>query len=129
MIKNSEKFEKVKMEFIEVSGRRVFRAVLDDYRMENFEALLERAGTMIRNEAPGSVLCLTGVNDMTPLFTNKELFASYLRKNKPFIKASAIYGVPRIFVPILNTIDHFSGRSDIMVFNCEEDAVNWLVSR
>ena len=119
---------KVRLEFITVDGKRIFKASLLDYKFENFEGLLEKAGNMIRSERPGSVLCLTQVDNKTPIFTNKEIFAYYLEKNKPYMKASAIYGVHQYLVPILNAIDHFAGRSDIRIFDTEEEAVKWLVS-
>lgn len=118
----------IKMEFIDLSGKRVFRASVRGYRPAELDLILEAAGKLIRNEPPGSVLCLTEVNDLTPVITNKHKFADYLKMNKPYIKASAIFGVPSLLVSILNAIDHFAGRGDIMIFKYEEEAVKWLTS-
>ncbi len=120
---------KVKLGFTSVNGKRLFRAELNDYKGENFDELLVRGGKFIRNEPPGSVLCLCVFNDHTPMVTNKNDISEYLKANKPYIKASAACGFNKFFTPIYNAIFSISGRQDIRVFSSEKEATDWLLSR
>jgi hypothetical protein len=57
-----------------------------------------------------------------------ELFKEFTTHNKPYIIASAVYGLtgfPRIFV---NAVNQFSKR-DINLFDDPSKARNWLVTR
>jgi hypothetical protein len=122
-------FPDITIEVLTVNGAEVLRIDLNSYDGERFDKLLEFTGALIRSNPPGSVRLLTVMHPDTPMLTDKKHFSGYLQKNKPYIKASAYCGFPRILLPMMKSSLDFSGRNDIRFFDNEQDAVNWLVSK
>lgn len=118
----------VKMDFITVHGREIFRADVISIP-DDFAGMLEHAGNIIRSRPPGSVLCLTIAHDWVPIFTNRDIFIDYLKKNRPYIRATALYGLAQPLVHLLNSVINLAGRDNIRLFHGEKEAVDWLVAQ
>ncbi|MGD0566455.1 MAG: hypothetical protein ABSA34_03880 [Candidatus Goldiibacteriota bacterium] len=114
--------------FIEFKGKRILRSDINNCSMEQFEEMLEESGKIIRSEPLGSVLSLAAGGPGTPIFTNRDIFVEYLMKNMPYIKASAVSGLDRLKASMFLSVVAHSGR-ELMLFETEEEAKEWLASR
>ena len=115
-------------QFIVYKGRRILRIDIDNCPTEQFEEMLEESGKMIRSEPLNSVLSLAAGGPGTPIFTNRDIFVEYLKKNMPYMKASAVSGLDRLKASIFLSVVAPSGR-ELMLFETEQEAKDWLISR
>ncbi len=94
---------------------------------ENIE-VLEEARKLIATKPPGSVLLLT---DVTKAFFNAKgitALKDWSKSNTPYLRASAVLGISGIYRIIYESVVKLVGR-EIVCFDTEEEALDWLASR
>lgn len=114
-------------QFITYLGKRILRIDIDNCPMEQFEEMLKESGAMIRSEPLHSVLSLAAGGAGTPIFTNRDIFLEYLKKNQPYMKASAVSGLDKLKAPMFLSVIAPSHR-DLRLFDTEQEAKDWLAS-
>lgn len=75
-----------------------------------------------------SLLVLTNLAGCTVNKQSVELFKEFTSHNKPFIIASAVYGLTGFARVFVNAVNSFSKRN-INHFDTQEKARNWLVTQ
>jgi len=111
--------------FIECKGRKILRLDIDNCSAEEFEQVLVESARMIRAEPFNSVLSLAAGGEGTPIFTDKDGFINYISLNGPYMKASAVSGLPSMKADMLRGVVSGSSRN-IRLFRTEEEAKEWL---
>ena len=89
--------------------------------------IMHESTLYIRNQSPASVLTLSNVNGMRFTQEIKDLFNEFIEGNKPYIKASAVFGLNGLQL-IFNGLLRVTNRH-IDSFGSEKDAKDWLVSK
>lgn len=90
---------------------------------EEITALLNQSKEYIRSQPERSLLVLTNIEGMH--FNNevKTMFSDFVSGNKPYVKASAVYGISGLQRIIYNGVMRITGR-DIRSF----DTLSWVKS-
>lgn len=90
--------------------------------------VINEAKSFIRCQPPGSVTALTNIDGMH--FNNdiKDLFADFVKSNKPYIKVSAVVGVTGLKQIVYNGVMKLTGR-DVKAFSNMSVAKSWLISQ
>ncbi len=102
-----------------------------DFSGLKYLEVLARIGeykAFISNQKEKSLLVLTDVSGCEINKRTVEAFKEFTVHNKPYVIASAVFGLsgfPRIFV---NVVNQFSKR-DINLFNDSMTAKDWLISQ
>jgi hypothetical protein len=112
--------------FEEHRGHRILRLDFRHLAHEELLAAFVRAGEVIRAAPPRSLRILTLLGSR---FNEQsaEAFKAYALANKPHVLASAAVGTA--FWNVLVASLKLKGRSDVMVFEDEAAALDWLASR
>ncbi len=94
---------------------------------EEITALLNQSKEYIRSQPERSLLVLTNIEGMH--FNNevKTMFSDFVSGNKPYVKASAVYGISGLQRIIYNGVMRITGR-DIRSFDTLSLGKEWLVS-
>ncbi len=89
---------------------------------------IAEATPLIRERPEGSVLTLTDATEIgISKLANQEI-VEFVKGNKPFVKAAAIFGVSGLAAAILATVRVLSGR-ELAAFASREKALEWLIAR
>jgi hypothetical protein len=110
-------------------GREIFHMDFSNLNnMEDINGVINEGVRYIRSKPMNSLYCLTNISGMH--FSNeiKEQFQTFVKGNKPFIKASAVVGLSGLQQILYNGIMRITGR-DIKSFNTMDEAKDWLVSK
>jgi hypothetical protein len=96
--------------------------------LTEIKSVISQSIKHIRSQPLASVLALTNIKDMR--FSNevKDEFNSFMKGNKPHIKASAVVGLSGLQQIVYNGLMRITGR-DIKSFNTLNEAKDWLVSK
>jgi hypothetical protein len=89
---------------------------------------IEKYKAFIASHTPRSLLV---ISNLTGCVVNKrtvEAFKQFTLHNKPYIRASAVYGLSGFTRIFGNAVNHFSKR-DITLFDDVEKAKYWLVTK
>jgi len=118
-----------KTQIVEYQGRKIF--FIDFSNLKSFDevkAVTVEAKKYIHSQPAMSLLTLANVEGTH--FNNeiKEMFAEYVKSNKPYVKASAVIGVSGLKQILYNAIMKLSGR-DIRSFSTIVQAKDWLVQQ
>jgi hypothetical protein len=94
--------------------------------MEEIHSVMNEAKAFILKQPKASVIALTNIDEMH--FNNqiRDMFAEFIKNNKPHIKTSAIIGISGLKHILFNGLMKLTGR-DIKSFTTIELAKNWLV--
>lgn len=94
---------------------------------EEIEKLLAQSKAYIRSQPEKSLLILTNIEVMH--FNNevKAMFSEFISGNKPYVKASAVYGISGLQRIVYNGIMRLTGR-DIRSFETLTLGKEWLIS-
>lgn len=94
---------------------------------QDIRDIMVESAMYIRTQPRGSVITLTDISGMH--FSNevKDLFAEFIKGNKPYVKASAVIGVNGLQQILYNGLMKITGR-DIKSFSSTGVALDWLVS-
>ena len=88
--------------------------------------IMHESAQYIHSQPPASVLSLSNVTGMRFTQEIKELFNTFIEGNKPYIKASAVFGLNGLQL-IFNGLLRVTNRH-INSFSSEIEAKDWLVS-
>lgn len=83
---------------------------------------------LISKKPPKSCLVLTDVSGATYNKQVADAIKDFVKKNTPFIKASAVVGADGVRQVLLQTVI-FLTRRELKSCNSREEALDWLVSR
>ena len=97
-------------------------------KVDEITSVINDSIAYIRAKPYSSLYCLTNISGM--YFSNeiKDKFQSFVKGNKPFIKASAVVGLNGLQQIIYNGLMKITGR-DIKSFSTLDEAKEWLVSK
>jgi len=90
--------------------------------------ILDRAGELIKTQAPKSALVLTDVRDVGYDITSVEAMKNFASGNTPYVKASAVVGVTGMKKVIFQSVVRITGRK-IQTFDEPEKAKDWLAEQ
>lgn len=113
--------------FIEYKGKRILHIDINNCSAEEFDEMLSESVKIIRSQPCNSVLSLAVGGEGTPIFTNRDMFLQYLSLNAPYVKASAVAGLPVMKAEMFAGILSGSSR-DLRLFKTAEEAKDWLAS-
>jgi len=89
------------------------------------EPLLNETHKIVQEMGEGNARLLSNVEDTRYSKEISELAKEFVRRNTPYMKASAIVGVKGIQQILFQTLLKISGR-DIKLFEEESEALDWL---
>jgi len=115
------------VKFIEYKGRRILYHDMKDCDSSEFTEMLNKSMDLASKEPLQSILSIAVGGENTPIFTDQEMFINYLKKNTPYIKASAVACLPEIKEKMLASVMGKSERR-LQLFKTEEEALEWLIS-
>ena len=90
-------------------------------------SIIPEAITFISKKPPKSCLVLTDVSGATYNKPVAEAIKDFVKKNTPFIKASAVVGAEGVRQVLLQTVI-FLPRRELKSCNSRAEALDWLVS-
>jgi hypothetical protein len=118
-----------KSKIISYKGKNI---VFNDYShlktKEDVEKVINQAAEIIQVQKANTVLSLInfeGTHFNKPII---KAFSKAAQENKPYIKASAIYGVSGLGRIVIDGVIKLTGRK-LPTFSTEEEAKNYLVSQ
>jgi hypothetical protein len=96
--------------------------------VEEIRTVMNDAKEFIYKQPLSTVFALSNIDGMH--FNNqiKDLFAEFVKENKPYIKASALIGMNGLKQIVFNGLMRITGR-DIKSFSTIDEAKNWLISQ
>lgn len=115
------------VKFIEYKGQRILYHDMKDCDASEFAEMLNISIELASKEPLNSILSIAVGGENTPIFTDHEMFINYLKKNTPYIKASAVACLPEIKEKMLASVMNKSERK-LQLFKTEEEAFEWLLS-
>jgi hemerythrin len=107
-------------------GKRILRLDFTGLERTDLFVAFDLAGKTIRAEPPASLRILT-ILESSIASDTAEAFKSYALKNRPHVFASAIVGTS--FWKVIVTDLFGRGREDLVLFENETEALDWLSSR
>lgn len=114
-------------QIIEHVGKRIVFIDLSHAKVADISAAFGIAKPLIRSQPANSVLTLTNATGITIADAGNAQISMFLKTNKPFVKASAVYGATDLAKAILSTMRIITGRQ-VAAFDTREAAIRWLVS-
>ncbi|PKL92953.1 MAG: hypothetical protein CVV21_01005 [Candidatus Goldiibacteriota bacterium HGW-Goldbacteria-1] len=115
------------VKFVEYKGRRILYHDMKDCDASEFAEMLNKSMELASKEQPHSILSIAVGGENTPIFTDHEMFINYLKKNTPYIKASAVACLPEIKEKMLASVMNGAERK-LQLFKTEEEALEWLIT-
>ena len=112
--------------FVSHGGKRILRLDFGSLSRHELQDAFDLAGSMIAEAGPASLRILTLLGSAVTA-ESAEAFKRYALRNRPHVFASAIVATP--FWKIIVTDLLVRGREDLMLFDRELEALDWLASR
>lgn len=101
--------------------------VIGDQTKETIDEIFIQLYPVLKAAAPA--LFLNDMNHLGELsLATKWYAANCLKKNRPFIERSAVFGASKKLVAAAGAILRVAGRNDIQLFDRREDALAWLTA-
>lgn len=101
--------------------------VKGDQTKESIEEIFTQLFPVLKASAPALFL-----NDMRELgemsLATKWYAADCLKKNRPYIERSAVFGASRTLIAAAGAILRVAGRDDIRLFSGRDEALAWLTT-
>jgi hypothetical protein len=116
-------------QIIDCNGIKIFFMDFSNTKLpEEIKAVIQDSQKYIHSQPPNSVRSITTVEGMH--FNNeiREMFAVFLKGNKPFMKASAVIGINGLMRIVYSAVMKITGR-DTHTFATMEQAKTWLVAQ
>lgn len=117
-----------KPEIINYKGKSIYYMDFSGLRnTEDITSVLSLCKEYIHSQREKSLLILTNIEGMH--FNNevKTLFSEFVSGNKPYVKASAVYGISGLQRIVYNGVMRLTGR-DIRSFDTLSLGKEWLIS-
>jgi hypothetical protein len=114
--------------FVAYQGVNIYYMDFSGLRTEKeIETVIVESKKHIRCQSPNSVVGLANIENMHFNGTIKEVFADFVKGNRPYMKMSAVVGVTGLKQIVFNGLMKLTGR-DVKSFNSVDDAKRWLAS-
>jgi hypothetical protein len=108
------------------NGKRIYHLDFSNLSsIEEIKGLVDEGARYIRSQPNGSVYALTNIQDMHFNSEIKDIFGTFIKGNKPYIKASAVVGLNGLQQIVYNGLMALTGR-DIKAFKTINEAKEWL---
>lgn len=118
----------MKPEIIRTNDAKIYYLDFSNLKeVRDIENVIEGASKVIQNQPDTSVLSLSNLEGMHFNTAIREAFISFVKDNKPFIKASAIIGVKGLSKIAFNGLVSVTGRN-LKAFSTKEEAISYLAS-
>lgn len=114
-----------RIRFIEHQGVRILVSDLSGLDGAALREELERASEFIQREPFDSLLVLVSVRGIPYSLENVALLRNAVMRNRPYVRARAVIGLPEIARFSFRTIAHASRRK-MEAFESTEAALGWL---
>jgi len=116
-------------QIIDYQGKKIFFMDFSHLKSnEEIKAVIQDSEKYIHSQPPKSVRSITSVEGMHFNAEIKEMFAEFLKGNKPHMKASAVIGVTGLIRIIYDAVMKLTGR-DTHTFATMDKAKAWLVAQ
>jgi hypothetical protein len=116
-------------QIIDYQGKKIFFMDFSNLKTtKEIQAVIQDSQKYIRSQPFNSVISLTSVGGMH--FNNeiREMFAAFLKGNKPYMKASAVIGINGLMRIIYDAVMKITGR-ELNTFATIDKAKAWLVTQ
>mgnify|MGYP001766201937 CR=1 FL=1 len=116
-------------QIIDFQGTKIFYMDFGNISsVEEIVSTMNESKDYIRRQPLGSVIALTNIGGMHFNNTIRDLFADFIKSNKPYIKHSAVVGVDGLKQIVYNGVMKITGRN-VKAFSNASIAKSWLVSQ
>ena len=115
-------------QLLDHKGKRIYYMDFSNLKTQDeISALINSSITFIRSQPSSSLLTMTNISNMH--FNNeiKELFSSFVKGNKPYVKAGTVVGISGLQSIVYNALMKITGRN-IKSMSSVDAAKEWLVS-
>lgn len=115
-----------RVKFIKTKGENIFYMDFSNAKAPaEITKVIEESISYIRKQPHNSVVGLTNMENM--FFNNdvKNMFTTFLKGNKPFMKKSAVFGMSGLARILFNGLMKITGR-DVRSFENKEEAIDFL---
>ena len=114
--------------FIRHKQKEILHLDFSECAYEDLVAQVTKARDIITQQPPNSLRVLTNVTNLRINRDTVKVLKEYIQLNKPFILASAVFGVSSQTQVLFNTVTALAHR-DIHLFENEEAAKDWLAEQ
>jgi len=114
--------------FITHNGVKILYEDYSQSKPQETIALLKKAEGIISGEPLNSVLALVNVKDSHFDTDLSAALKDFVKKNTPYIKCAAVYGVEGLKEIIFKGIIAFTGRKNLVLFKTLDEAKDYLVN-
>ena|SRR5208283_152306 len=114
--------------FITHNGVRILYEDYSQSKPQETIALLKKAEAIISGEPLNSVLALVNVKDSHFDTDLSAALKDFVKKNTPYIKCAAVYGVEGLKEIIFKGIIAFTGRKNLVLCKTLEEAKDYLAN-
>ena len=114
-------------DLIEYKGKSIYYMDFSNLKSEKeISELINNSKIFIRNQPLSSLLTMTDLSGMH--FNNeiRDLFSSFIKGNKPYVKAGTVIGISGLLGIIYNAVTKLTGRN-IKSMRSIDAAKEWLV--
>jgi hypothetical protein len=96
---------------------------------EEILTIFDEVKTILKQqESERSVLILSDITNAKIDFSLIEPYKDFLRHNHFYVKAAAIYGLPKVYTVVMNGLLRATGRT-VPLFSTKEESLEWLVKQ
>jgi hypothetical protein len=116
-----------RVNLIKYKDQNIFLMDFSDLKSENeIQDIINKSILFIRSQPKGSLLTLTDISNMHFNNNIKDLFTSFVKGNKPYVKAGSVVGISGLQSFVYNAIMKLTGRN-IKSMKSIIEAKEWLV--
>ncbi len=115
-------------QWINHKGKRVLLIDFSNSGIDQINATIAQAKPLIAREPPLSILCLVDTTGSKFDIKISKALQEFSAHNKPYMKMTALVGVEGLQKVIYFAVLTFTKRTNIVLKNSREEALDWLVS-
>lgn len=117
-----------RIKFLNYKSKKILTLDASNLIPEEIPDFFEKAREIIFSEPEKSILALSNVENVKYNSVVIEGMKNFVKFNAPYIKTSAIIGLDSFKQIVLQGVLSYTGRS-ISTFNCQEEAMEWLINQ
>ncbi len=114
------------VEFVTYRGKRILYEDFSGLMPANLRDYLEKAAKLIRREPPESVLAMVNVTGGVFNVEAANMMKEFAKGNTPYMKCAVIFGLGGLQSILYRTVVAFTGRSNLIVRDNEQEARDYL---
>ncbi|MDD5131284.1 MAG: hypothetical protein PHH44_01335 [bacterium] len=114
--------------FIRHKQKEILQLDFSECSYEELVAQITKARDIIIQQPPNSLRVITNLTNLRINKDSVKVLKEYIHLNKPFILASAVFGISSQTKVLFDTVTALAHR-DIHLFDSEETAKDWLTEQ